>query len=383
MKTVALGDLVAIQTGKLDANASSPDGVYPFFTCAREPLRISSWQYDLDAILIAGNGDLNVKHYKGKFDAYQRTYILSAKNDRVDTRYLYHFLDKYLDRLREQSIGGIIKYIKLGMLTDAEIPLPPLEEQKRIAAILDQADELRRKRQCALDRLNQLGQAIFIEMFGDPASNPMGWPKVPLADCCAEPDDIRCGPFGTQLLREEFQEAGVPLWGIKQVNRAFSIPTHEYVTPSKAKELSNYDVVADDIVMTRKGTIGNCAVYPQSFPPGVMHSDLLRVRLDRAKAAPQFIADQLHYSRDVERQIELISGGAIMQGINVGKLKRIGVLLPPLSLQARYAARMTEVGLQVSAMKSWLGRGGALFDAIQHRAFRGEPTTSSPKEAAA
>jgi type I restriction enzyme, S subunit len=117
MRTVALGDLVAIQTGKLDANASSPDGEYPFFTCAHEPLRIANWKYDLDAILIAGNGDLNVKHYKGKFDAYQRTYILSSKTDRVDTRYLFHFLDKYLDRLREQSIGGIIKYIKLGMLT--------------------------------------------------------------------------------------------------------------------------------------------------------------------------------------------------------------------------------------------------------------------------
>ena len=144
MNKVSLGDLVSIQTGKLDANASSPDGAYPFFTCAREPLRIRNWKYDLDAILVAGNGDLNVKHYVGKFDAYQRTYILSPKNaELVCTRYLYYFMDKYLDRLREQSIGGIIKYIKIGMLTEAQVPLPAFSEQKRIAAILDQADGIK------------------------------------------------------------------------------------------------------------------------------------------------------------------------------------------------------------------------------------------------
>jgi len=183
MSVVSLGELVSVQTGKLDANASSPDGPYPFFTCAREPLRISDWKYDLDAILVAGNGDLNVKHYKGKFDAYQRTYILSSKDkNRVDTRYLYHFMDTYLETLRQQSIGGIIKYIKLRMLTDAPIPLPPLDEQKRVAAILDQADELRRKRLRALDRLNQLGQAIFREMFGDPVANPFNWPIQKLGE---------------------------------------------------------------------------------------------------------------------------------------------------------------------------------------------------------
>jgi type I restriction enzyme S subunit len=187
MQTASLGDLVSIQTGKLDANASSPDGVYPFFTCAREPLRIANWKYDLDAVLVAGNGDLNVKHYKGKFDAYQRTYIISAKNESaLCTRYLFYFMDSYLETLREQSIGGIIKYIKLGMLTDAKIPLPPLEEQKRIAAILDQADDIRRKRQHAIDRLNQLGQAIFHEMFGDPVTNPMGWDKVKFRDIVAD-----------------------------------------------------------------------------------------------------------------------------------------------------------------------------------------------------
>jgi type I restriction enzyme S subunit len=178
---VKLGSLTKIRTGKLDANASSENGEYPFFTCARKPLRISSYTYDCECILVAGNGDLNVKHYKGKFDAYQRTYIIEAadsSNDELHLRYLYHFMECYLETLREQSIGGIIKYIKLGNLTDAEVPLPPLSEQKRIAGILDAADRLRAKRRAALAQLDTLLQSTFLDLFGDPVTNPKGWEVV-------------------------------------------------------------------------------------------------------------------------------------------------------------------------------------------------------------
>ena len=80
---VKLGDITKIRTGKLDANAADDDGVYPFFTCSREPLKINSYSYDCECVLVAGNGDLNVKYYNGKFDAYQRTYIIEAKQTDV------------------------------------------------------------------------------------------------------------------------------------------------------------------------------------------------------------------------------------------------------------------------------------------------------------
>ena len=78
---VRLGDLTQIKTGKLDANASSSDGEYPFFTCSKEPLKIATYSYDCECVLVAGNGDLNVKYYNGKFDAYQRTYIIEGNGD--------------------------------------------------------------------------------------------------------------------------------------------------------------------------------------------------------------------------------------------------------------------------------------------------------------
>ena len=125
-----LGDYVKIRTGKLDANASSDDGAYPFFTCAVEPLRIDNYSYDCECVLVAGNGDLNVKYYNGKFDAYQRTYIIESLNkDVLSVPYLFCFLDKYIETLRKESIGGVIKYIKLGKLCEPKyIPSNPREK---------------------------------------------------------------------------------------------------------------------------------------------------------------------------------------------------------------------------------------------------------------
>ena len=140
---VKLGQLTKIKTGKLDANASSEEGIYPFFTCSKEPLKISNYSYDCECVLVAGNGDLNVKYHNGKFDAYQRTYIIeSLDKEKLFVPYLYVFLDKYIEKLREQAIGGVIKYIKLNNLTDTIIPLPQINEQKKIAETLNRVTEL-------------------------------------------------------------------------------------------------------------------------------------------------------------------------------------------------------------------------------------------------
>lgn len=174
-----LGDYVKIRTGKLDANASSESGQYPFFTCAIEPLKIDSYSYDCECVLVAGNGDLNVKYYSGKFDAYQRTYIIESMDKTfLDVQYLYFFMDKYLETLRSQSIGGVIKYIKLGNLTEADIFIPSIERQRKIVQILKKSRELIFLRKQQLAKLDELVKARFVEMFGDFKSNSKGWSIV-------------------------------------------------------------------------------------------------------------------------------------------------------------------------------------------------------------
>lgn len=164
-----LGDLVNIKTGKLDANQADENGKYPFFTCSKEISKINSYSYDCECVLIAGNGDLNVKYYNGKFEAYQRTYILTSIDDNsLLNKYLYWFMNRYIVQLRSQSIGGVIKYIKLGDLTNISLNLPTLDVQKKIVGIFESIERLIVRKVFLLKVLDDLIKSRFVEMFGDP-----------------------------------------------------------------------------------------------------------------------------------------------------------------------------------------------------------------------
>lgn len=135
-----LGELCRIRTGKKDVNEGNPEGEYPFFTCAAKHTFSDNYSFDTEALLIAGNGDVgNVSYYKGKFEAYQRTYVLSDFTE-VSPRFLYLILDgKLKDTVSKQKLGNTMPYIKVGMLTDFQLPVPPQAKQQRIVAILDEA----------------------------------------------------------------------------------------------------------------------------------------------------------------------------------------------------------------------------------------------------
>jgi type I restriction enzyme S subunit len=136
-----LGHIVNIKTGKLDANAATVDGLYPFFTCSRETYRTDTYAFDCEAILLAGNnavGDFNVKHYLGRFNAYQRTYVITAIDDtKVHNRFLYFQILKGLKKFKSQSVGSGTKFLKLDMIKELDIELPTIAEQINITASLD------------------------------------------------------------------------------------------------------------------------------------------------------------------------------------------------------------------------------------------------------
>jgi len=172
-----LGDLVKITTGKLDANAAVEGGEFPFFTCSREIFAIDKYAFDCEAILLAGNnavGDFNVKHYKGKFNAYQRTYVITVNEQkRVLYRFLYFQMLKSLKKFKAQSVGAGTKFLKLGMIKEMEIELPSLAEQERIVSTMDSVREetqrlesLYQRKLAALDELKKslLHQAFAGEL---------------------------------------------------------------------------------------------------------------------------------------------------------------------------------------------------------------------------
>lgn len=261
-------------------------------------------------------------------------------NDSCISNYFLNYTqsDRYYNELQTFLAGTTRTRISRKNLEKIEIPLPPLDEQRRIAATLDKVTDLISKRRQQLDKLDELVKARFVEMFGDLADPKCQYTRCKLVDACVDSDDIKCGPFGTQLSKDEYQKGGVAVWEIPQINSGFKeCPTH-FLTAEKARQLNAYSLIPGDIAMSRKGNVGRCGLYPKTFEPGIIHSDVLRIRVDSNRVDPCFMMYQLHFSRAVERQIEMVSSGAIMAGINVTKLKHIYVHIPPVNLQRQFTS---------------------------------------------
>ena len=341
MKKVKLGHLVSIQTGKLDANAAVLGGKYPFFTTAKEISRINEYAYDDEVVLVAGNGDLNVKYYKGKFNAYQRTYILTS-NSNVRMKYLYYFLDKYIEVLRHQSIGGVIKYIKLNNLSDAHIPMRSILEQDKIIGILEKLDNEIIIRSKQLIELSNLVKSRFNEMFGDPILNEMGWEKHRLSKLT-----LKIGSGATPRGgRESYVNEGIAL--IRSMNvydGKFIFKDLAYLTNVQAEKLNNVIVESDDVLLNITGaSVSRCCIVPQIILPARVNQHVSIIRCKKHLLSPIFL-NQLLITSEFKSLLQKIgeSSGATRQAITKNQIEELTIPLPPLSLQNEFADFVAQV----------------------------------------
>ena len=161
-------DVFITTTGKLDSNAMVKDGEYPFFTCAKEVFRIDEYAFDQEALLLAGNnaaGKYDVKYYKGKFNAYQRTYVLGLKQNWSYRLFQYQLEDK-LVYLQQQSLGGLTKYLTMKILGDLSFIIPPMDKQIEFEQFVKQVDKSKSVVQGILDKLTTLQASLMQEYFG-------------------------------------------------------------------------------------------------------------------------------------------------------------------------------------------------------------------------
>mgnify|MGYP001594627340 CR=1 FL=1 len=162
-------DLVTFKTGKLDSNASEIDGKYPFFTCAQETYRIGNYAFDTECVLLAGNyaaGIFALKYYNGKFNAYQRTYIIEPKDrEKLNTRYLYESFKLFLKSFEQTSTGATTKFLTMGILNNLWLSLPPHPIQKKIAAVLSAYDNLIENNNRRIAILEKMAEELYREWF--------------------------------------------------------------------------------------------------------------------------------------------------------------------------------------------------------------------------
>ena len=161
-------DVFVTTTGKLDSNAAVENGEYPFFTCSKKMLKIDNFAFDQEALLLSGNnaaGKYDVKYYKGKFNAYQRTYILGLKNNWSYQLFRYQ-LESKLVYLQQQSLGGLTKYLTMKILEKLEFVIPPIEKQLEFETFVYRVDKSKVVVQKALDEARLLFDSLMQKYFG-------------------------------------------------------------------------------------------------------------------------------------------------------------------------------------------------------------------------
>jgi type I restriction enzyme S subunit len=362
MRLEDLGNHTIIKTGSLDANAEVHGGKYPFFTCSKEPKQINHFAFDGEFVVVAGNGDLNVKYFNGKFNAYQRTYAISPK-ETVHGKYLYYFLEKYIVKLRELSIGGVIKYIKIGNLTEAKIPLPSLPQQQKIANILDAADALRQNAKALIAKYDELTQALFMDMFGDPVSNPKGWEKVMLGDI----SKISSGSTPSRE-NDSYYVGEIPWVKTGEVNGKVIYDTLEKISEEALTNSSCKLYPKGSLIIAMygqgktRGQIGMlgidattnqaCGVIP---PSEKMNFNFL------------FELLQLNYE-----DLRSLGRGGNQPNLNSALLKSYEVINPPLVLQNQFAERVAIIEEQKAIAQKSLEQSESLFNSLLQKAFKGE-----------
>ena len=339
---VKIGDLTKIRTGKLDANAASEDGKYPFFTCSRETLKIQTYSYDCECVLVAGNGDLNVKYYNGKFDAYQRTYIIEDNGSgKLCMPYLYYFLVGYVEELRKQAIGGVIKYIKLGNLTNALIELPTIDEQKAIVEILKKAKDVLNMRNNEKSSLDELIKARFVEMFGDLRTNTRGWDIKTFDELSYLITD---GEHATPKRATE----GIYLLSARNIlNHSLQLTDVDYVDQEEYDRIAKRVVPQEgDVLISCSGPVGRCCSVPANTKFQMVRSVAL-IRF-KEEVKPAF-AEYMITSDYLQGQINSSKTTSSQANLFQGKIKALKGFVPPIDLQNQFADFVRQVDKSKSA----------------------------------
>ena len=358
MKKVKLGELVSIQTGKLDANAAVVGGKYPFFTTAKEILWINDYVYDDEVVLVAGNGDLNVKYYKGKFNAYQRTYILS-NNSNVRMKYLYYFLDKYIEVLRHQSIGGVIKYIKLNNLSNAQVPMMSIPEQEKIIQNLEKIDYLISKKSQQYTELSNLVKSRFNEMFEE-------YPDSVFLDTYIK--ELRAGKSlaGEENNKNKVLKTGAVSYDYFNSSEVKNLPI-DYIP------LDEHKVEIGDVIISRMNTselVGAAGYVWTINSDNIYLPDRLWKVVLNDRVNPVFLW-KLITNEITKLKIKRIASGTSgsMKNISKSKFLQIRVPLPPLSLQNEFADFMAQVDKSQLAIQKSLEELETLKKSIMQEYF--------------
>ena len=256
----------------------------------------------------------------------------------ADNKYVFYFCQSpaFIEKMVSQATGASYPAVTSAIVKECTIPLPSLEEQRRIAALLDKVSDLIAKRRAQLDKLDLLVKSRFVEMFGDPVSNEKNWPMVTLGDIA----EIRIGPFGSLLHQEDYITGGHALVNPSHIIEGqICIDEKLTVSDKKYDELSAYQLKIDDIVLGRRGEMGRCAVVHQEGLLCGTGSMIIRPNTQMRPYFLQNIISNPAYKKNIEDK----AVGVTMMNLNVPIVSALTVPLLPVHMQEQFIDFMGRV----------------------------------------
>ena len=290
-------------------------------------------------------------------------------------RWVFYMLTAF--KLERFGQGAGVPTLNRNLVHGEKIPLPPLAEQKKIAAILDAADQLRQKDQQLINHYTSLSQSLFLEMFGDPVRNPMGFAISKLSNAYVSGKDAtKCGPFGSALKKDEYVENGVPVWVMDNIRQSeFAFDNSLFITPEKYDELEAYSTQSGDIIISRAGTVGKMCIIPEGYSRAIISTNLIRLRLNPDILLPIYFVLLMEYFGDRVGRMRTGPDGAFTH-MNTGVLNNLEFPLPPIAKQRTFAKYLSSIENQKNKARYSLVKSEALFNSLLQRAFKGELTSS-------
>jgi type I restriction enzyme, S subunit len=300
----------------------------------------------------------------------QHIFRVVPKPERVHVGYLRQMLIDALIEMERHLHGATMKHINRKEFLSTKIPLPPLAEQKRVAGILDAADALRAKRREALAQIDTFLQSTFLDMFGDPVKNPMGWDDaLRLGDLAEIVSGITKGrKVNGASLRE------VPYLAVSNVqDRSLRLDVVKTIAATEA-EIARYSLRPGDLLLTEGGDpdkLGRGTLWNGEIAACIHQNHVFRVRSQGSMVDPMFLNWIVGSRRGKSYFLRSAKQTTGIASINMKQLKAFPLLVPPLDLQRRFAAIVESVERQKDRMRAHLAELDALFTSLQSRAFKG------------
>ena len=362
-------DVLSIFNGKNQKHVENPNGKYPIYGSGGIMGYADEYLCEGNTIIIGRKGTINKPIYvETPFWNVDTAFGLQANEDVLLPKYLYYFCEKF--NFEALSTTVTIPSLTKARLLDIEIPLPPMSDQHHIAAVLDKVSDVIRLRKQQLAKLDELINARFVEMFGDPEINSYGWQKVNISA-------VLCGKASNGFFakRDDYHEDGnVSVLGVAYVvNRMYSQVNLLPRTNATKEDILKYSLHYGDMLFCRSSLvaagIGKASIVPENTPNNTLFEcHVIRLPLDLEKCVPEFM-QVLSTTDYFRKQIIAQSKTATMTTISQDGILKADVILPPIEKQREFYAFILQVNDTRAALQGALEQAQLLFDSLMQKYF--------------